>query len=119
MDIESFRQYCMAKKAVEESFPFDEHTLVFKVMGKIFAILPLDELEAKANLKALPEWSVELREKYHQVRPGWHMNKKHWNTVLLEEGLDDDLIVKMIDHSYERVVAGFARKMKEEFEKFS
>lgn len=119
MDIESFRQYCMRKKAVEESFPFDEHTLVFKVMGKIFAILPLDELDAKANLKALPEWSIELREEYHQIKPGWHMNKKHWNTVLLEDGLDDGLILKMIDHSYERVIAGFTRKMKEELEKLS
>lgn len=114
MDIESFRTYCMSKKAAEESFPFDEVTLVFKVMGKIFAILPLDEMQPKANLKADPELSVEWRERYHQVYPGWHMNKKHWNTVLLEEGLDDGFIRELIDHSYEMVVRGLPKRLKEE-----
>lgn len=115
MDIETFRNYCLSKNAVEESFPFDEVTLVFKLAGKIFAILPLDEENPRANLKADPERSIELRERYHQIFPGFHMNKKHWNTVMLEEGLDQDLIIDLIDHSYDMVLAKLPRKTREEY----
>ena len=110
MNIEFFREYCIVKKGVEETFPFDEHTLVFKVMGKMFALLPLNAETPRANLKATPDWSEELREAHHQIIPGWHMNKKHWNTVLLEDGLDADLIYKMIDHSYDLVVSKLPKK---------
>ena len=113
MDIEYFREYCLSKKGCEETFPFDEVTLVFKVMGKMFALVPLDNEVASTNLKADPDWSVELRESHFQITPGFHMNKKHWNTVLLEDGLDDKLILKMIDHSYDLVVSKLTKKDKE------
>jgi len=116
MNLEFLREYCLSKKGVEETFPFDEVTLVFKVMGKMFALTPLDNEEATVNLKADPEWSIELREKYSQVRPGFHMNKRHWNTVELENGLDDKLIAKMIDHSYDCVVSKLTKKLKAELE---
>ena len=105
MDIETFREYCLSKKAVEETFPFDETTLVFKVMGKMFALTGLDNDDFKVNLKADPEYSVELREEYEFIQPGWHMNKFHWNTVYFEENIPDKLLIKLIDHSYDQVVA--------------
>ncbi|MBT8231247.1 MAG: MmcQ/YjbR family DNA-binding protein [Saprospiraceae bacterium] len=117
MNIETFREYCLMKKGCEETFPFDEVTLVFKVMGKMFALVPLDEEIAKCNLKADPEWSIELREAHDQIIPGFHMNKKHWNTVRLEEGLSDKLITEMIDHSYDLVVSKLTKKLKAELEK--
>jgi len=105
MHIEAFREYCLAKKGVEETFPFDEVTLVFKVMGKMFALTGLERETFAVNLKCDPDWAEELRESYHQIQPGYHMSKKHWNTVEFEDGLDQDLLVKMIDHSYDLVVA--------------
>lgn len=119
MNVETFREYCLIKKGVEETFPFDEVTLVFKVMGKMFALVPLDNDEATANLKADPDWSIELRESHHQIIPGFHMNKKHWNTVSLEDGLDNKLIAKMIDHSYDLVVSKLTKKLKAELESLS
>lgn len=114
MNIEVFREHCLAHKAAEETFPFDEETLVFKVMGKMFALIALGAETPRANLKANPEWSEELRESHHQIIPGWHMNKKHWNTVYLEDGLDDELIVEMIKHSYELVTSKLTKKLKQE-----
>ena len=106
MDIEQFRTYCLAKKAVEESFPFDETTLVFKVMNKMFALVGLDNDPLTANLKCDPERAIELREEYpDDVRAGYHMNKKHWNTLTLEGELSDEFIEELIDHSYDLVVA--------------
>ncbi len=105
MNIEVFRDYCLSKKAVEETFPFDEVTLVFKVMGKVFAITGLDNEEFSVNLKCDPEYAIELREEYEDIQPGFHMSKKHWNTVHFENGLRDDLLIKLIDHSYDLVVA--------------
>ncbi len=111
MNIETFREYCLAKKAVEECFPFDEVTLVFKVMGKIFAITGLDDPDFKVNLKCDPEMAVQLREEYpDQIIPGWHMNKAHWNTVFFEMGLDQQLLRSLIDHSYELIVKKLPRK---------
>ncbi len=115
MDIEYFRNYCLSKKAVEECLPFDEVTLVFKVMGKIFAILPLNDEVAKVNLKADPERSMELREQHFQIIPGFHMNKKHWNTVSIDDGLDDKLILELVDHSYELIVNKLPKKLQEEY----
>jgi predicted DNA-binding protein (MmcQ/YjbR family) len=104
----------MAKKGVEETFPFDEKTLVFKVMGKMFALTGLEREEFQVNLKCDPDRAIQLREEYpEQVIPGWHSNKKHWNTVFFEAGLPDDLLCEMIDHSYDLVVKGLRKKDRE------
>ena len=105
MNIEEFRNYCLSKKGVTENFPFDEATLVFKVMNKIFALTNLKNIELSVNLKCNPDWAIELREAHPEVQPGYHMNKKHWNTVAFEESLNDDFLEKLIDHSYDLVVA--------------
>jgi|SRR5690554_47782 len=113
MNIEDFRDYCLSKKGVTESFPFDEETLVFKVMGKMFALTGLDENPAKANLKCDPERAIELREEYPDlIYPGYHMNKKHWNTVAIESNLPHQLVVELIDHSYDLVVKGLTKKLR-------
>ena len=112
MDIESFREFCMAKKGVTEEFPFDNQTLVFKVMGKLFALTDVD-LFTSVNLKCDPERAVELREKHEGIIPGYHMSKKHWNTVLMDGTIPDTLTKELIDHSYELVVNGLPKKLKE------
>lgn len=112
MDIEAYRSYCIGKAGVTEEFPFDNDTLVFKVMGKIFALADIT-LFTSINLKCDPERAVELREQYPAVQPGYHMNKKHWNTVLMDGTLGDKMITELIDHSYDRVVAGLPRKVRE------
>src|SRR5256886_9447770 len=104
MDLETFRDYCLSKRGANESTPFGDDVLVFKVAGKIFALAPLDEVPATANLKCDPDLALELRDRYDQVRPGYHMNKKHWNTVKIEAGIPDAELRKMIDHSYDLVV---------------
>ena len=104
MDLETLREYCLSKVAAIESTPFGEDVLVFKVASKIFALAPLDEVPATANLKCDPALALELRDRYEQVRPGYHMNKKHWNTVELDSGIPDMELRKMIDHSYDLVV---------------
>ena len=115
MNIEEFREYCLQKKGTTESFPFGEDTLVFKVMGKIFALTGLDRPEATANLKCDPEYALELREEYDgKIIPGYHMNKKHWNTVELESALPEKLIRSLIDHSYDLVVNSLTRKLQNE-----
>ncbi|MFK7809583.1 MAG: MmcQ/YjbR family DNA-binding protein [Saprospiraceae bacterium] len=108
MNIEEFHNYCMAKKGVEETFPFDEVTLVFKVLGKMFALTGLEREGFKVNLKCDPEKAIELRESHAEIQPGWHMSKKHWNTVDFEGSLSNKLLRELIDHSYELVV----KKMK-------
>ena len=116
MNIEAFRNYCLAKKGVEETFPFDEVTLVFKVMGKMFALTGLDEIECSANLKCDPEWAIELREAHpDDIKPGYHMNKQHWNTVRCEGGLDAVFLKKLIDHSYDLVVSSLPKKVRDGF----
>ncbi len=104
MDLEKFREYCLTKAQVTEGTPFGEDVLVFKIAGKMFALAALDEVPAKVNLKCDPDLALELRERYEQVRPGYHMNKKHWNTVELDSGIPEAELRKMIDHSYELVV---------------
>ncbi|MDC8002879.1 MmcQ/YjbR family DNA-binding protein [Aureisphaera galaxeae] len=117
MHIEEFRDYCLAKKGVTESFPFDEHTLVFKVMGKMFAVSGLERTPAQANLKCDPERSEELRAEYDGlIIPGWHMNKHHWNTVMIESNLPHTLIFELIDHSYDLIVSKLPKKVKAELE---
>ena len=104
MDLGSFREYCLSKPGATEDTPFGEDVLVFKVGGKVFALAPLDEVPAAANLKCDPDLALELRDRYEQVRPGYHMNKKHWNTVEIDSGIPDTELRKMIDHSYELVL---------------
>lgn len=113
MDVEEIRLYCLAKRGVIECFPFDNETLVFKVGTKIFALMSLEKQPLSINLKADPEWSIDLRDKYCQITPGFHMNKTHWNTVTID-GLKKDLILKLIDHSYELVFRSLTKKVKEE-----
>jgi predicted DNA-binding protein (MmcQ/YjbR family) len=104
MDLEQFREHCLNKAHVTEGTPFGETVLVFKVGGKMFALASLDEVPTTANLKCDPDRALELRDRYEQVRPGYHMNKKHWNTVELGRGIPDAELREMIDHSYELVV---------------
>ncbi len=113
MDIEFFREYCLKKKGVTEELPFDNNTLCFKVMGKIFAITDIDEFES-INLKCHPEEAIKLREKYESVLPGYHMNKKHWNTIAVNSDMDDKTLLHWINHSYDKVVAGLPKKLREE-----
>jgi predicted DNA-binding protein (MmcQ/YjbR family) len=102
MDIESLREYCISKRNVTEGFPFGDDTLVFKTDGKIFALVNLDG-DLSINLKCEPALAIDLREKYPSVIPGYHMNKKHWNTIYLDGSIPDKEIFSWIDHSYERV----------------
>lgn len=112
MNIEEFTIYCLAKKGVEESFPFGGDTLVFKVMGKMFALTGLDSTPCTVNLKCTPERATILREEFEDIIPGYHMNKTHWNTVNIEGDLDESLIKELIDHSYFLVVNSLPKKDK-------
>lgn len=109
MNVEEFRAYCLNKKGVTEDFPFNETTLVFKVMGKLFALTDL-ELFASINLKCDPNMALELRERFMAVRPGYHMNKKHWNTIDIDGSISSSLLKELIDHSYELVVSKLSLK---------
>lgn len=104
MNIETLRDYCISLPDVTEGFPFGDDTLVFKVRGKMFALANL-EGDLSVNLKCDPGYAIELRERYSSVIPGWHMNKKHWNTVKIDGTLKDAMIRELIDHSY-NLVAG-------------
>lgn len=103
MNIEEFRNYCLSKKGVTESFPFDETTLVFKVGGKMFALTDIEDYPLRFNLKCDPEKAIELREQYESIIPGWHMNKKHWNTVYSDNDVNDKIIYELIELSYNLV----------------
>jgi predicted DNA-binding protein (MmcQ/YjbR family) len=103
MNAESFRAHCLKKKGATEGTPFGPDNIVFKVGGKMFALLALDEVPACVNVKCDPDLALELRDRYEQVMPGYHMNKKHWNTVVLDGVIPDAEIRTMIDHSYELV----------------
>lgn len=116
MNSEELRKYCLSKKCVTEEFPFGEDTPCYKVMGKIFAISSYSH-PLFVNLKCDPELAADLRERYDDVTPGYHMNKKHWNTVLTEGSVSDREIKKMIDHSYELIVNSLSKKQKEDFKK--
>ncbi|MCB0840182.1 MAG: MmcQ/YjbR family DNA-binding protein [Bacteroidetes bacterium] len=116
MNIELLREYCLSKKAATEGFPFDENTLVFKVMGKMFALTALED-PTFVNLKCDPEYAIELREEYPGIiTPGFHMSKTHWNTVSIVDTLSDQQIRDLVDHSYDMVVAKLTKKMKAELE---
>lgn len=119
MNVEELRELCISKKGVTEGFPFDESTLVFKVMGKMFALVSLERLPPQCNLKCDPERAVELREEYDgSITPGYHMSKTHWNTLFLEQ-LPSQLIKELIDHSYDLVVASLTKKLQQELQNLS
>jgi predicted DNA-binding protein (MmcQ/YjbR family) len=115
LNVETFRSYCLSKKGVTEEFPFGEDTLVFKVMGKMFALTDLDNFES-VNLKCDPEKAVQLREEFSSVMPGYHMNKKHWNTVLMDSGISDRLVKEWVDDSYSLVVDSLPKKLRQELD---
>lgn len=114
MNIEELREYCLAKPAVDEGFPFDETTLVFKVMSKMFLLTDL-EGEFSINVKNTPEKILEYREQYSAVLPGYHMNKKLWNTVVIDGSISDSILKSWIDESYHEVLKGLTKKNKIEF----
>lgn len=114
MNIEDLRDYCIALKDVTEEFPFGEETLVFKVRGKIFLLCSMDREPLQFNVKCDPDKAEELREQYPAVLPGYHMNKKHWNTVLVDGSLSFALLKGMIDHSYQLVWKSLPKKLREE-----
>lgn len=116
MNIESFRSYCLGKKGVTEEFPFDENTLVFKVMGKMYALTDLENFKS-VNLKCDPEKAAQLREEFPSVLPGYHMNKKHWNSVLMDGSIPDKLIKTWIDDSYNLVAASLSRQLQLELKR--
>lgn len=105
MNIEEFREFCLHKAGTEEAMPFDDQVLVFKVAGKMFALCDIDGFES-VNLKCDPQKSIELRAEFPGIKPGYHMNKKHWNTIEMNGSVPFDLVIKLINHSYDLVVAG-------------
>jgi len=117
MNIEHLHKYCLSKKGVTEDFPFDNDTLVFKVLGKIFLLVSLKSWEsgnASINLKVDPDYAQELRAEYESIEPGFHMNKKHWNTVKIYKGeLAPKFILELIDHSYEMVIKSMPKKLRD------
>ncbi|MCI0707440.1 MAG: MmcQ/YjbR family DNA-binding protein [Ignavibacteriae bacterium] len=114
MTLDAIRDYCLKKPGkITEGFPFGEGALVYKVNGKMFLLVMIDEKPLSMNLKADPEQAVEWREQYEAVQPGYHMNKKLWNTVTLDGSIPRQEIVKMIDHSYEQVVKGLKKTERE------
>jgi predicted DNA-binding protein (MmcQ/YjbR family) len=117
MDIETLREYCIAKEKVEECFPFDETTLVFKVGGKMFLLADIDSRPLSFNIKCDPQKAIELREKYSCVEPDWHMNKSHWNTITADGSVNQKLLFTWIDHSYDLIVASLPKKVQAAFKK--
>ncbi|MES2810718.1 MAG: MmcQ/YjbR family DNA-binding protein [Bacteroidota bacterium] len=113
MNIEELRDYCLEKPAVTEGFPFDTDTLVFKVAGKMFLLISLKQGN-RFNVKCDPEWAAELRERHPEVQPGYHMNKKMWNTVHMDGTLTRKQLLEMIDHSYTEVVKSLPKKTQAE-----
>ncbi|MBI3235216.1 MAG: MmcQ/YjbR family DNA-binding protein [Bacteroidetes bacterium] len=113
MNIEQLRDFCIAKKSVTEEFPFDSETLVFKVKGKAFVLANIENFES-LNVKCDPEKAIELREEHDAIIPGFHMNKKHWNTIKVDGTLSDKFIFEQVNHSYEQVVKGLPLKIQKE-----
>ena len=112
MNLETFYEYCLSKKAVEETIPFGPDVLVFKVMGKMFLLLPLNTEKLQFNVKCNPEKAIELREKYDSVQPGFHMSKQHWNTILVDGTVSTNQLKEWIDDSYNLIVESLPKKKK-------
>ncbi len=113
MNIEELRTYCLSKPAVEEAFPFDNETLVFKVMGKLFLLTGIERQPLQFNVKCDPEKAIELRGEYNCVQPGYHMNKKHWNTIIFDGSVSKKIVLSWIDDSYNLIVESLPKKDKE------
>ncbi|HVX25836.1 MAG TPA: MmcQ/YjbR family DNA-binding protein [Parafilimonas sp.] len=114
MNIEMLREYCLSKKSVTEDFPFGETTLVFRIKNKIFLLVSLDANPLQFNAKSEPGKAIELREQYDAIQPGYHMNKKHWNTIVIDGSIPSALIKEMIDDSYNLIVESLPKKLREE-----
>ena len=119
MELESLRAYLLKKKGAFEDFPFGPEVVVFKVRGKMFALVVWTESPLRINLKCDPDLALHLREAYKAIQPGYHMNKKHWNTITLDNSIPDEEILTMIDDSYDLVVRGLKKSDKEKLEKLS
>ena len=118
MDVEAIRAYCLSKKGTSEGFPFDNTTLVIKVGGKIFILISLDG-DPSMNLKCDPDRAIDLREANPAIIPGYHMNKKHWNTVVLDGSLSKNLLMEMIDHSYNLILQSLSSKLRLEIQQYN
>ncbi|OQP67223.1 MmcQ-like protein [Niastella vici] len=114
MDIESLRDYCLSKPAVEETLPFGPDTLVYKVGGKVFLICPMESETFRFNVKCDPERAIELRERYACVQPGYHMNKKHWNTIYVDGSVSNTMLKEWINDSYDLIVASLPAKTRDQ-----
>lgn len=114
MNVETLRRYCLSKPGTTEDFPFDEETLVFRVQGKIFCLVSLEKIPLQFNLKCDPVRAIELREAFDAVRPGYHMNKKHWNTVVMDGSVPSREIREMIDHSYTLIFESLPKRLRDE-----
>lgn len=110
MNIENFRTYCLSLKATSESLPFDENILVFKVGSKMFALTSLSNPDFSVNVKCNPDYALELREQYGCIKPGFHMSKKHWNTIIPNDCLDSDFFYQLVLDSYQLVIAKMTKK---------
>lgn len=122
MTLDTFRTYCLNKPGVTEDYPFDGECAWLKVGGKMFALVNVSDMKMGsdivppfhfANLKCTPERAIELREEHEAIVPGWHMSKKHWNTIYFDGSLKDSMIKDLIDHAYELVYSGLSKKVKE------
>lgn len=120
MNIEQIREYCLSKPSATESFPFDENTLVFKVLNKMFVMTPLDRWEkgeASITLKCDPDYTIQLREQYESIYAGPYVSNKHWNTIAIYKGeLQPKFVLELIDHSYNMVVKGMTKKLRAQLE---
>ncbi len=114
MNYEELREYCLSLKGTTECFPFDEFSLVLKVQGKMFALIPLDNPETQIALKCDPEKAIALREEFSAITPAYHFNKKHWNSVRIDPSISIKLLKELIQHSYNLVVDGLTKKLKDE-----
>ena len=114
MNIEELRDYCLSLKGATEHFPFDEFSLVLKVQGKMFGLIPLDNTEPQIALKCAPERAIQLREEYEAITAAYHFNKKHWNSVRIDSSISQSLLLELIQHSYDLVVSGLPKKLREE-----
>src|SRR4051794_18740411 len=113
MDVETLKNYALAKPFSTQDFPFDNETMALRVKNKIFALVPTKASPQRANLKCDPDWAEILRQTYKAVTPGYHMNKRHWNTIIFDGTISDDEILEMVDHAYDQVVKGLPKKVRE------
>lgn len=113
MNIEELRQHCIVKPGFSEDFPFDNETLVFRVAGKIFLLIPVNAHPLRFNAKCDPERAVELRGQYDSIQPGYHMNKQHWNTIQVDGSVPKKLVMELVDHSYELIKSSLTKKQRE------